>query len=306
VSPMIKTFIRKAKFRHSWPLHLLMLPGIILLLIFSYGPMVGFVIAFQDYYPTLGFFGSDWIGFDHFVYLTQLPDVGQVVYNTLFISIVKIITTLISSIVIALLLNELRLKYLKRLTETVLLFPYFVSWVILSSLLIDVFERQGIMNKIIGGFGFEPVFFMGDPHWFLTVIFASNVWKDCGYLVVILLAALTNIDAQLYESAMIDGANRWRQTLHITIPGITPMIILLTTLSLGGIMNGGFDQIFTMYNPLVYSVSDIIDTYVYRLGILSAQYSLATAAGLFKSIIGFILIWSSYRMAEKFANYRIF
>ncbi|TBL75397.1 ABC transporter permease [Paenibacillus thalictri] len=296
----------RTKIKHTWPLHILLLPGIVMLFIFSYGPMVGFVIAFQEYYPTKGFFGSDWIGFDHFVYLTELPDIRDVVYNTLFISFVKIVTTLAASIVIALLLNELRLKLLKRYTETVLLFPHFVSWVIMSSVLIDVFGRQGVVNNIVAALGLERIFFLGDPPWFLAVLFTSNMWKECGYLIVIILAALTNIDAQLYESAMIDGATRWKQTMHVTIPGITPIVILLATLSLGNILSGGFDQIFTMYNPLVYSVSDIIDTYVYRLGILSAQYSLATAAGLFKSVIGFLLIWLSYRLAEKYANYRIF
>jgi putative aldouronate transport system permease protein len=303
---MLKTIMSRTKIKHTWPLHILMIPGIVLLIVFAYGPMVGLVIAFQDYYPTRGFFGSDWIGFDHFVYLAALPDVKEVVYNTLFISVIKIITTLTASVIVSLLLNELRLKYLKRFTETVLLFPYFVSWVIISSVLIDVFGRQGIVNNIIHSVGIDRIFFLGEPNWFLVLLFTSNMWKECGYLIIIILAALTSIDAQLYESAMIDGANRWKQTLHITIPGITPIVILLTTLSLGGILSGGFDQIFTMYNPLVYAVSDIIDTYVYRLGILSAQYSLATAAGLFKSVIGFMLIWLSYRMAEKYANYRIF
>jgi putative aldouronate transport system permease protein len=303
---MLKTIMSRAKLRHTWPLHILLLPGIIMLMIFSYGPMVGFVIAFQEYYPTRGFFGSDWIGFDHFVYLADLPDIREVVYNTLLISFVKIVTTLTVSVVVSLLLNELRLKYLKRYTETVLLFPHFVSWIIMSSVLIDVFGRQGFVNNIINTLGLDRIFFLGDPNWFLVLLFTSNMWKECGYLIVIILAALTSIDAQLYESAMIDGANRWKQTIHVTVPGITPIVILLTTLSLGNILNGGFDQIFTMYNPLVYSVSDIIDTYVYRLGILSAQYSLATAAGLFKSVIGFLLIWLSYRLAEKYANYRIF
>lgn len=304
----MEKFIKKTKLKLTWPLHLMLIPAIISVVIFSYLPMVGIVIAFQDYFPSKGFFGSPWIGLEHFKYLTTLPDVAIVVRNTLIISILKICLTLFVALTVALLLNEVRGLFFKRITQTTLLFPYFISWVILGGIFIDIFSTKGAINNLIVTlFNLEKgIYFMGDPEWFRIIIIATHVWKEMGYSMVIFLAAITTIDPSLYESALIDGANRWKQTLYITIPSIAPMIILLLTLSLGGILNAGFDQIFVMYNSLVYETADIIDTYVYRLGLMSAQYSLATAVGLFKAVVGFILIVISYWLAGKFANYKIF
>lgn len=285
----------------------MMVPGIALLLIFSYIPMVGIVIAFQDYLPGKGFFGSDWVGLNNFKYLFNLPDVGNVVRNTLFISLTKIVLTTLASIVVALMINEVRRKAFARISQTVLLFPYFLSWVILGGIFIDVFSTSGGINQIITSVtGGEPVYFLGDKFYFLLIIILTHVWKEMGYSMIIYLAAMTSIDPQMYESAVIDGAGRWKQTLYITLPSIAPMIVLTLTLSMGNILSAGFDQIFVMYNTLVYDVADIVDTYVYRLGFQSAQYSLATAVGLMKSGVSMILIVTSYWAAGKFAGYRVF
>jgi putative aldouronate transport system permease protein len=269
--------------------------------------MVGVTIAFQDFMPGRGFFGSPWVGLERFEYLMKLPDTYKIIRNTVIISVLKIVTILGFSLFMALLLNEVVLNWFKRLTQTIFLFPFFLSWVILGGIFVDVFSMESSFSVLIFKlFRIEPIFFLGKGGWFRAILISTNVWKDMGYNMVIFLAALTNIDPSLYESATIDGANRPQQLWHITLPSITPMAALLACLAIGGILNAGFDQVFVMYNPLVYEYADIIDTYVYRLGLVSAQYSLATAVGLFKSAIGFFLIVTSYWMAGKYAGYRLF
>jgi len=296
----------KLNLSRTWPLYAMLAPGIVLLLIFAYVPMVGVVIAFQHFVPTKGFFGSRWIGLEHFQLLLELEDTKNIVRNTLVIAVLKIVAGILVPLTMSLLLNEVRVKLWKRLIQTTVFFPHFMSWVILGGILTDVLSASGAINGILGWFGVSPIFFLGSPKWFVGVIVVSDVWKEFGFSMIVYLAALTSINQSLYEAAKIDGANRWKQTLHITIPGIMPIVILVSTLSLGNILNAGFDQIFNLYNALVLETGDIIDTYVYRLGLVQAQYSLATAVGLFKSAIGFVLIVISYWAASRFANYRIF
>ncbi|WP_108991192.1 ABC transporter permease [Paenibacillus agaridevorans] len=289
------------------PLHFMLLPGIILILIFSYIPMVGIVIAFQQFIPTNGLFGSEYIGWGNFEYAFQLPDLSIVLKNTLFISIMKIIVGLIAALVTALLLNEVRLMWLKRSVQTIVYLPHFLSWVVLGGILIDILSpSSGIIAKVFTFIGLEPIFFLGKNDWFPYVIVISDVWKEFGFNTIVYLAAITSVNPALYEAAKIDGANRWKQTWHITLPGMRPIIVLLATLSLGNVLNAGFDQIFNLYSPAVYKSGDIIDTMVYRIGLIDFQYGLATAIGLFKSIVSFILISTSYWLAYRFANYRIF
>jgi len=288
------------------PLHVMVLPGLALLFVFSYLPMVGIVIAFQDYLPSKGFFGSPWIGLDPYRVIFDIPDTWKVIRNTVVISVLKLFFGLITPVVTALLLNEIRIRWFKRSIQTLVFFPHFLSWVILGGIIIDVFSQNGAVNKLLGWFNLGPYFFMGDPALFRFVVVATDVWKDFGFSMIVFLAALTSIDPSLYESAMMDGANRWRQTLHITLPGIMPIVTLVAILNLGNILNAGFDQIFNLYNALVYETADIIDTYVYRIGLVNAQYGLATAMGLFKSAVGFVLIVISYYLAYRVANYRIF
>ncbi|MFD0674056.1 ABC transporter permease [Cohnella sp. GCM10027633] len=296
-----------SKFKRQLPLHLMVLPSFLLVLVFSYGPIGGLVIAFQKFSLVKGIFGSKWNGLDNFEYMFNLPDIWQVVRNTVFIAVMKIIAGLIVPIVVALLLNELRKQAFKRWIQTMIYLPHFLSWIILGGVLIDILSpTTGIVNQFLGMFGVEPIYFLGSVHWFPGVIVASDVWKEFGFSTIVYLAALTGINPSLYEAAVIDGATRWRQTLHITLPGILPVVILLTTLSLGNVLNAGFDQIFNLYSPQVYESGDIIDTFVYRLGLVDSQYSLATAVGLMKSAVSVVLISTSYYLAHRFANYRIF
>ncbi|WP_125666617.1 ABC transporter permease [Paenibacillus baekrokdamisoli] len=285
----------------------MILPSLILVLIFCYGPMMGIVIAFQKFIPTKGFTGSKWVGLDNFRYVISLPDTILVLKNTVFIALMKIITGLIVPLTVALLINEVLHKFSKRSIQTLIYLPHFLSWTILGGVLIDILSPSvGIVNSLIKAIGFQPIYFLGNNHWFPYVLVITNVWKEFGFSTILYLAALTSISPVLYEAAVMDGANRIRQTWHITLPGMRPIIILLATLSLASVLNAGFDQVFVLYNPQVYESGDIIDTYVYRMGLLSAQFGPATAIGLFNSIVSFILISVSYILAYRFAKYRIF
>lgn len=294
----------------QWPLHLMLLPAVVLLAIFSYYPMVGIVIAFQDYVPSKGwdiFFKSEWVGFDNFTYIMKMPGFWRAMGNTVVIAIQKIVSNIFAPLVMALLLNEVAHRGFKKLVQTLIYIPYFFSWVILGGILADILSPvDGILNNLIRLLGGTSVNFLGNPDTVQPVFVVTNIWKEVGYNTVIFLAALTNIDPGLYEAASLDGAGRWKQTLHITIPSILPMILLVTVLGMGNILNAGFDQVFNLYSPVVYETADIIDTFVYRIGMDELQYSVSTAIGLFKSVISFILIMSSFYLAKKYAGYRIF
>ncbi|WP_046229767.1 ABC transporter permease [Paenibacillus algorifonticola] len=299
--------MRRWNFKLAWPLHVMLIPGIVLVLIFSYLPMLGLVMAFQDYKPQLGFLESEWIGLENFKLMFEYPDARQVIWNTLLIAGIKIVAHLIVPFVFALLLNEVRKMLFKRFVQTLVYLPHFLSWVILGGILLDMLSTDGgLVNQLLGVFGIEPIFFLGDGNWFRFTVIVSDVWKDFGFSTIIFLAALAGVNPEYYEAALIDGANRWRQTLSITIPAILPITIVVAILSLGNVLNAGFDQIFNLYNPLVYEKGDIIDTYVYRVGLLGGDFGFGTAVGVFKSLVSFILIIISYRLAYKLANYRIF
>jgi putative aldouronate transport system permease protein len=286
----------------------MILPGFILLLVFSYLPMAGIVIAFQKFIPAKGLFGHQkWIGLDNFKYVLDLPNFGSVIWNTISIAVMKIILGLVIPIIFAILINEVTSNALKRGVQTLIYLPHFLSWVVLGGILIDILSPSGgIVNGLLKSIGIEPIFFLGDNKWFPTTMVLTETWKEFGYGTIIYLAAITGIDPSLYEAARIDGANRWKQTLNITLPGMKMVIVLLMVLSLGNLLNAGFDQIFNLYSPPVYQSGDILDTFVYRIGLLDAQYGVATAVGLFKSVVSFTLISVSYFCAYKFADYRIF
>ena len=281
-------------------------PAIIWLTLFSIVPMFGIVMAFQDYNPSLGVFGSRFNGLENFRYLFLLDDSKQVIWNTFVIAFGKIILHLIVPLAYALLLNEVRRALYKRIVQTITYLPHFLSWVIMSSIVLGMFGYTGVVNTVLGWFGVPPKLWMTDASIFRRLLIGTDVWKEFGYNAVIYLAALTGIDLALYEAAAVDGAGPWKRLLTVTLPGITPTIVLMAVLSLGSILNAGFDQVFNLYNPLVYSTGDIIDTWVYRIGLLNMQTSLATAAGLFKSVISFVMIVLSYILAYKFADYRVF
>jgi len=285
----------------------MLFPGVLLVFIYCYIPMAGIMIAFQKFIPGKGIFHSPWIGWDNFKFVFTMEDTLQVIYNTVFIAVLKIVVGFVVPILFALLLNEVGKMLFKRTVQTLVYLPHFMSWVILGGILIDILSpSNGLVGKAMTFIGLEPVFFLGRNDWFPYVLVISDVWKEFGFSTIVYLAALTGINPSLYEAAKIDGANRWKQTLHISLPGIVPMIVLVGTLSLGNVLNAGFDQVYNLYSPLVYEKGDIIDTLIYRLGLESAQYGVATALGLFKSLVSFVLIATSYFVAYRFANYRIF
>jgi len=284
----------------------MLLPGSILLFIFTMIPLFGVVIAFQKYIPSKAIWNQKWVGLDNFMFMFQLPDSKQVFINTLVIAIMKIVLGVVVPVIFALMLNEIRGRLFKKWVQTIVYLPHFLSWVILAGILINIFSIEGIVNQIRSWFGAEPIMYMTSNTWFRSIVIGSDIWKEFGFKAIVYLAALTGINPSLYEAAEIDGAGRFQKLRYVTMPAIMPTVILLTTLSLGNVLNAGFDQIFNMYNPLVYSSGDIIDTYVYRIGLVQMQYGLATAVGLMKSVIAIILITVSYRLAYKYANYRIF
>lgn len=286
--------------------YLMLLPGFIWLFLFSIVPMFGIAIAFQDYNPVKGVLGSEWVGLEHFKYMFTLNDTMDIFFNTIYIAVMKIIGNLIIPLIFALMLNELRVMVLKRWIQTIVYLPHFLSWVILGGILLDIFAYVGPVNQITSLFGIEPILFFGRADLFPFLVVGSDVWKEFGFNTIIYLAALTGINPASYEAAAIDGATRFQSLWHVTLPGIRTTAILLAVLSLGNVLNAGFDQIFNLYNPLVYSTGDIIDTWVYRTGLLNLQYELATAVGLLKSVAGFILISVSYYLAYKTTRYRIF
>ena len=287
-------------------LHLMMLPVVALLVVFAYIPMVGIVIAFQDFQHGVGFFGSPWTGLENFMRVWEMPGAFQALWNTIYIAFWRIVTMLIVPILISLMLNEIKRSFVKRSIQTLVYLPFFLSWIILGGILRNVLGGHGIVNNMLVGMGFEPVSFLLDPGIFPWTIVWTNVWQQFGFSTIVFLAAITGIDPSLYEAAVIDGAGRLKQTWHVTLPGMRPIIVLSMVMSLGNILNAGFDQIFNLYSVPVYETGDIIDTFVFRLGLGQGQFGVAAAVGLFRSIVSMIFISVSYWAAVKFANYEIF
>lgn len=284
----------------------MLFPGMIFLILFHLIPMVGIIMAFQNFQPAKGIFGSEWIGLENFRRIFLLPDSRQIIGNTVIIAVSKLVLGTIAAVVFALLLNECRNIVLKRIVQTSVYLPHFLSWVILAVMFSNLFSYTGVVNQVAGLFGAEPTMFLVSNKWFRPIMILGDVWKEFGYNSIVYVAAMTGIDPTLYEAGSIDGATRMQTILHITLPGILPTIVLMATLNMGQVLNAGFDQILNLYSPLVYETGDIIDTYVYRVGLLGLQYSFGTAVGLFKSVISFALLVISYRLADKFAGYRIF
>lgn len=294
-------------YRVPWVLHLMVLPAALSVFVFSYIPMSGIIMAFQDYKASLGITGSPFVGLKHFRYMFENDYFMKITWNTLLFACSKIVLNLIIPFTFALLLNEVRNMGFKRSIQTLVYLPHFLSWVTLGGILIDLLAQTGIVNQLLTSvFGIKPIFFLGDGTWFRLTIIFSDVWKEFGFNTIIFLAALAGINPALYEAAEVDGASRLKQTMHITIPSLIPIIIVVATLALGNVLNANFDQVFNLYSPMIYQQGDIIDTFVYREGLLSGQFSFATAVSLFKSMISLILIVISYRLAYKYAGYRIF
>jgi putative aldouronate transport system permease protein len=287
-------------------LHMMLLLPFLFTFIYRYIPMGGIIRAFNSYTARLGIFGSPWTGLENFRILFGMPGFFDAVRNTIVISVLKIIIGILVPVVFALMLNEVLVLRLKKVIQTIVYMPYFISWVLMAGILIKMMAQYGIINQVLGNFGIEPIIFLADKGKFPLIVVLSDVWKGFGYTSIVYLAAITGIDPNLYEAAQIDGAGRWRQTLYVTLPGMIPVIILMAALALGRILDAGFDQIFNLYSPVVYKTGDILDTFIYRMAFQNSQFSISTAAGLFKSIIGCILIVISYRAAYKLSGYQIF
>lgn len=298
----------RVSLRRQLPLHLMILPAVILVFIFSYIPMYGIIIAFQKFSPAMGLFGRQkWVGLKNFQYIFDMPNFPLVLRNTITIAIQKIVFSFLVNVAVALLINEIRSKAYARTVQSIVHFPHFISWIIMSSILLDILSpSRGLVNKIIQTLGFKSVYFLGDKFVFQKTIVWTSIWKEFGFGTIIYLSAITGVDEELYEAAKIDGANRWQQVWHVTLPGMKPVMVVMLILSLGGVLNAGFDQIYNLLNSAVMDTGDILDTLVYRLGLINYQYSYGTALGLFKSLISMILISGSYYFAYKYFDYRLF
>lgn len=294
-----KTSAFKKSLRKNWDLYLLISPVIVYFIIFHYVPMYGIQIAFKDYIATLGIWGSPWVGFDHFERFFNSYYFWRLIKNTLGIGLYTLAVSFPIPIIIALMLNEIRMKKLKSFVQTVIYIPHFLSTVVIVGMLLLFLKPDGLINQLITLFGGKPIFFITEPAWFKTLYVFSDVWQTMGWSSIIYLAALTAVDKQLHEAAIIDGASRLQRIWHINIPTILPTIVILFILNAGSVMSVGFEKIFLMQNDLNLSSSDVISTFVYRSGILEAQYSFSAAVGLFNSIINFIMLIMVNYFAKK-------
>lgn len=301
-----KSYAKKRQFSSQFMYHMMMAPGMIFLLIFSFIPMFGIVMAFQDYVPAKGITGSKFVGLKHFKYMFSLPDIGIVIRNTVVIALGKIILGTIVAIMFAILLNEIRVKFLKKSVQTLVYLPHFLSWVVLAAVITNMFKLDGSVNQILTSLGLERINFLGSNSVFQPLLIGTEVWKEFGYNSIVYLAAITSIDTGLYEAASIDGASWWKKVWHITIPGMLPIILLMAALNLSNVLSAGFDQVYNLYTPPVYQSGDILDTYVYRIGLVSRQFSFGTAVGLFKSVIGMILMVGANELAKRTTDRKIF
>lgn len=301
-----KPIFSKTRMRTEYPLYLMMLVPALLVFIYNYIPMAGILVAFMKYLPAKGFFGSNWIGMKNFTTLFKMENFTSVMENTIIIAVLKIVLGIVVPVTVTLMLNDLSNQKYKKSIQTIIYMPHFISWVMLSSIFIKLLSGNGVVNQLLGVFGVDPIIFMGDNRWFRFTLVFTHVWKEFGYKTIVYLAAVAGINVDLYEAAEVDGAGHWQRMLHVTLPGIAPTIVMMSALSLGNVLNAGFDQVFNMYNPLVYETGDILDTLTYRMGFESGNFGLSTAAGLFKSVISAVLLILSYRIADKTVGYKIF
>lgn len=294
-------------FKRQWQLYVMLIPAVILVILFAYIPMYGIVIAFQKFSPAKGLFGAQkWVGLDNFTYLFSLPNTFPVIRNTVVIALGKMVCMIAVPVITAILINEVKYDRPRRLVQTMVSFPHFVSWVLMAGILSKILAGDGLINNMLSAMHLNTIGFLTDAETFPWTMIVSEVWKEFGFGCIIYLATLTNIDPTLYEAAAIDGAGHFKCIWHITLPGLVNIIALMSLLSLGSILSAGFDQIYNLYNAMVMSTGDVIDTYVYRVGMLNFKYGPASAMGLFKSVISAVMISLSYYLTYKLADYRVF
>ncbi|MNI45829.1 putative multiple-sugar transport system permease YteP [compost metagenome] len=288
---------------HNWDIYLIIAIPLLVLLIYSYVPMLGIVIAFKNYRVFDGILDSKWVGLAHFQTLISEPKFFSVLGNTMLINLYKFIFQFPLPILLALLLNEVRKGFVKRMTQTLTYLPHFLSWVVVAGIFVDILSPStGIINTIIKAFGMSPITFLGDESYFRSVLVVSTAWKETGWSAIIYLAALTSIDPDLYAAADVDGAGKLKQTWHITLPGIASTIVFIMILRVSTLLGSDTEQVLLLYNPLVYGVGDIMGTYVYREGIQNGSYSYTTAVGLFVSVVGFILMVTANKISRKYSD----
>ncbi|SFA93010.1 putative aldouronate transport system permease protein [Cohnella sp. OV330] len=291
--------------RRHWSIYMMAMPVIAYYAIFQYGPMYGLQIAFKDFQPTKGIGGSPWVGFEHFNHFFNGIYFWRLIKNTLLINAYDLLFGFPAPIVLALLLNEIRGRLFKRFVQTVSYLPHFISIVVVAGMMADFLSRAGLVNQILSSFGMTPVDFLKEAGWFRFLFVSSGIWQSVGWGSIIYLAAITTIDSTLYEAARIDGAGRWKQTLHVTLPGIMPTIAILFILQMGHMMTVGSEKVLLLYNPLTYSTADVISTYVYRKGVLEASYSFTAAVGLFNSVVSLILIVAANSLSRRLGDNKL-
>ncbi|NOV03877.1 ABC transporter permease subunit [Paenibacillus sp. LMG 31457] len=288
--------------KDKW-LYLLLAPGLLYFIIFKYVPMWGVLLAFKNYQPFIGFWKSDWVGLEHFRVFFTNPEFFMLLRNTLLLSLYNLLFFFPAPIVLALLLNEVRLAIFKRTVQTLIYVPHFISLVIVASLTYVFLTTQGgIVNEMLQEHTGAKIDFLASPQWFRPMIIIQTIWKECGFGTIIFLAALAGVDVEQYEAAVMDGANRFRQMWHITLPSIRSTIVILLILRMGQVMDNGFEQIFLMLNPLNRETAEVFDTYVYMMGITQGAFSYSTAVGLFKAIVGVILVLGTNWLAKRFGQ----
>jgi putative aldouronate transport system permease protein len=282
--------------------YLLLLPVIAFYIVFCYIPMYGVTLSFKKFMFNKGILGSPWVGFDNFHYIFRYSDFWTASRNTVMISLGRLIVEFPTAIILALLLNEIAGSKLKKLYQTVFTFPHFLSWVVMGGILVNILGSTGAMGTILSHLGIPYISFLGDPHLFRPLLYISNIWKEAGWSAIIYLAAIAGISPELYEAAYVDGASRWQQMLHITWPSIRGVVSMMLILAVGGILNGGFDQIFNLYSPPVYQVGDTLDTFMYRLsfsGSVNLGFGVITAVGLLKSVISLFLLVFANQLVKR-------
>ena len=289
----------RANFRKYWPYYVMALPGVVYLIIFKFVPMLGCVIAFEDYQVYKGIFGSDWVGLKNFRSMFAYSDFSRVLTNTLLMGLYRIVFTFPVPVILALMMNELGSPRLKKCSQTAVYIPYFLSWIIVAELIFDFLGVSGLFNRVRALLGMRSLLVMQQSKYFRTVYVISTIWKEAGWGTVVYMAAIAGIDQSLYEAASIDGATRWQKIRFITFPLIVPTALTLLLLQIGSFMELGFEHVYSLLTPMTYSTGDIFDTYVYRVGILQAQYSITTAVGLFQSVIGLVLVVFFNQLSRK-------
>lgn len=287
-------------FRQNGFLYLMALPGVFSILVFGYGPLFGLAIAFLDYSPVRGISGSEWVGLDNFRAAMASPFFGQALRNSIVISVLKLAIGFPSAVILALLLNEVRVSWFQRTVQTATILPYFVSWVVIGAMYRSLLAPDGVVNEIRDALGLDQMVFLSDPGVFRWVIVFQDTWKYAGYFAVLYLAAMAAIDPTLYEAARVDGASRWRQTIDITLPGIRSTMVTIFVLLSGYLIFAGWEQIIVMYNPSVYETGDILETFTLRLALSQGQYGMATAVGLFQAVIGLALVFLANQLTRRF------